>query len=235
MFNSELNSFLVKFLQLREAGKTAHLDLDTFAGKAWVGIRVMLDDVPVHHQQQQGRRRSPAYFRRQERRKAAARAAAEGESSDVIEEVKETEKSGDNDEDSAEQASDNIISETEKESEKVSSSKENSCDRSCEICDFKSRTRNGLEFHMKSKHARIEQLDGNTSYDDMDSDYMEFYLEVDNYINSTTTGQAVDDAYYAWDLIMSEIRKYKLDDEKESVIRCIFNGILAGIERKKNS
>ena len=58
---------------------------------------------------------------------------------------------------------------------------------------------------MKMKHARLEQLDGNTSYDDMDTDYMEYKLEVDNYINSTTTGQAVDDAYYTWDLILSEI------------------------------
>ena len=222
MNSTELNSFLSKFHQLKQAGQTAHLDLDTHAGKAWVGLRVMLPEIPV--QVPKTRRRSPAYFRRLERRRVA-RAAAD------IEE----EKSSDHDNDTTEQASENIIPEREKESEKVSSSKENSCDRSCEICDFKSRTRNGLEFHMKSKHARIEQLDGNTSYDDVDSDYMEFYLEVDNYINSTTTGQAVDDAYYAWDLIMSEIRKYKLDDEKESVIRCIFNGILAGIERRKNS
>ena len=89
MFDGELNSFLVKFHQLKEAGKTAHLDLDTFAGKAWVGLRVMLDDVPVHHQQQQGRRRSPAYFRRKERKKAAAKAAEGGGSNDVAGEATE--------------------------------------------------------------------------------------------------------------------------------------------------
>ena len=76
MFHEELSSFLQKFQQLRLAGQTAHLDIDTFAGKAWVCIRVMLsDDVPVHHQQ--NARRSPSYYRRQERRKAARTKAAE--------------------------------------------------------------------------------------------------------------------------------------------------------------
>ena len=96
MFNEELSSFLSKFHQLRLAGQTAHLDIDTFAGKAWVGLRVMLsDDVPVHHQQNT-RRRSPSYYRRQERRKAArTEAAAESvqtNSDDVTatEEVTET-------------------------------------------------------------------------------------------------------------------------------------------------
>ena len=82
-------------------------------------------------------------------------------------------------------------------------------------------------------HARIEQLDGSTSFDEIDSDFIEFKLEIDNYINSTTAGQAVDDAYYAWDMIISDIKKYQIDDEKERLIECIFNGILAGIEKKK--
>ena len=220
MYSTELNSFLSKFHQLKQAGQTAHLDLDTHAGKAWVGLRVMLPEIPV--QVPKTRRRSPAYFRRLERRRVA-RAAAD------IEE----EKSCDHDDDTTEQASENIIPEREKGSEKVSSSNKASCDKSCVICDFKSRTRNGLEFHMKTKHARLEQLDGNTSYDEVDSEYMEYKLEVDDYITSTTTGQAVDDAYDTWDLIKSEIRKYKLDDAKEEVIECIFHGILAGIKRKK--
>ena len=77
MFHEELSSFLQKFQQLRLAGQTAHLDIDTFAGKAWVCIRVMLsDNAPVYHQQNT-RRRSPSYYRRQERRKAARTKAAE--------------------------------------------------------------------------------------------------------------------------------------------------------------
>ena len=47
MFDEELSSFVSKFHQWRRAGLTAHLDVDTCAGKAWVGLRVMLD--PVQH------------------------------------------------------------------------------------------------------------------------------------------------------------------------------------------
>ena len=75
MFDEQLNSFLTKFSQLRRAGFTAHLDLDTCAGKSWVGLRVMLGP-DQNHNSPNVKRRSPSYFRRQERRKAA-RAAAE--------------------------------------------------------------------------------------------------------------------------------------------------------------
>ena len=73
MFSEELQSFLMKFHQLCKAGMTAHLDVDTHAGQAWVGLRVMLGSAQNQQQchQQSSRHRSPSYFRRQERRKAA--------------------------------------------------------------------------------------------------------------------------------------------------------------------
>ena len=40
--NAELNSFIGKFKQLLKAGYTAHLDLDSNAGQAWVGLRLQL-------------------------------------------------------------------------------------------------------------------------------------------------------------------------------------------------
>ena len=43
MFPSELDSFIGKFCQLWNNGYTAHLDVGTHAGKAWVGLRVQLD------------------------------------------------------------------------------------------------------------------------------------------------------------------------------------------------
>ena len=52
MFVTELDTFIQKFHQLWQAGVTAHLDLDTRAGNAWVGLRVQLGhDVhgPLHH------------------------------------------------------------------------------------------------------------------------------------------------------------------------------------------
>ena len=70
MLDAELKSFIQKFKQLRGAGLTAHLDLDTHAGQAWVGLRVMLNPVKLTKEKPQ-KYRSPSYFRRQERRKAA--------------------------------------------------------------------------------------------------------------------------------------------------------------------
>ena len=74
MFDSELNSFLFKFHQLRKTGATAHLDLDTHAGQAWV----MLD--PIQH--------SPAPSQRHRR---AARQASD-ESDKVVAEDAATER-----------------------------------------------------------------------------------------------------------------------------------------------
>ena len=52
MFITELDTFVKKFPQLWNDGVTAHLDLDTHAGDAWVGFRVRLGPVPVplHHE-----------------------------------------------------------------------------------------------------------------------------------------------------------------------------------------
>ena len=76
MIVTELDSFVQKFYQLWNAAVTAHLDVDTHAGRAWVGLRVQLGQVPagpVHHPVHRSphRQRGPAYQRRQEMRKAA--------------------------------------------------------------------------------------------------------------------------------------------------------------------
>ena len=88
---NELHSFITKFHQLCKAGATAHLDLDTHAGQAWVSLRVQLgqpgqphqypSQSPTHRQPRQYPpqspiHRSPSYYRRQERRKAAKAADA---------------------------------------------------------------------------------------------------------------------------------------------------------------
>ena len=54
MLITELDTFVRKFHQLWNDGLTAHLDLDTHAGNAWVGLRVQLGQVPgPPHQQAQ--------------------------------------------------------------------------------------------------------------------------------------------------------------------------------------
>ena len=84
MYVTELQSFILKFHQLWETGVTAHLDLDTHAGQAWVALRAQLGLVPgpqfqhqLHQNVQANCHRSPAYHRRQERRKATKVAVAE--------------------------------------------------------------------------------------------------------------------------------------------------------------
>ena len=63
-----------KFLQLKKAGATAHPDVDTQAGEAWVHLSVQLQK-PTRKP-----RRSTSYYRRLERRKAAAAEATAGSS-----------------------------------------------------------------------------------------------------------------------------------------------------------
>ena len=76
MFVTELDTFVLKFHQLWKAGHTAHLDLDTCAGKAWVGLRVQLGHVPgpPHHELHPTfvkKKDTPSRQRRRARRAAA--------------------------------------------------------------------------------------------------------------------------------------------------------------------
>ena len=83
MFVTQFESFVGKFQQLWLAGETAHLNLETHAGQAWVGLRVQLREFPGpaqqdhyrHHHFAKPSQRSPAYHRRQEKRRAARAAA----------------------------------------------------------------------------------------------------------------------------------------------------------------
>ena len=82
------HSFINIFHQLWKDGDTAHLDLDTHAGQAWIGLRTPLGhsgqlrqyppQTPTHHQYppQSPTYHSPSYYRRQELRKAAKAADA---------------------------------------------------------------------------------------------------------------------------------------------------------------
>jgi hypothetical protein len=94
MFVTELDIFLQKFHQLWNSGQTAHLDLDTCAGKAWVGLRVQLghDPGPPHHPPFQHPRQgdSPSRMRRRARR-AANRKQQVKESDQKVDAEAETE------------------------------------------------------------------------------------------------------------------------------------------------
>ena len=99
MSSSEIQSFINKFHQLRRAGLTAHLDLDTHAGKAWMGLRMVISPG-----QKLQKSRNPSYFRRQERRKAAAKAAEASEKPSDVNAEEALAKEVDEPESSAEEA-----------------------------------------------------------------------------------------------------------------------------------
>ena len=84
MGDKELENFIFKFRQLRKAGYTAHLDIDAYAGRSWIGLRVMLDPVQQQNQSKPGKHRSPSYFRRQEKHKLAKSSAAASKKDDTV-------------------------------------------------------------------------------------------------------------------------------------------------------
>ena len=98
MIANELDSFVKKFYQLWNKGLTAHLDLDTHAGNAWVGLRVQLGHVagPPHQvhpfpKQVQRKGESPSRMRRRARR-AAAHQTTSGKMTKDAENYKKAEK-----------------------------------------------------------------------------------------------------------------------------------------------
>ena len=129
MFVPELDSFLHKFHQMWSAGHSAHLNLETHAGNAWVGLRVQLGHAHGHHHHQHHpqfpqsnkNQESPSRQRRRARRTAARQADAESPSgNETVEETavhEEVDKTNRIREES-------IVEETESDSKEVSESTE---------------------------------------------------------------------------------------------------------------
>ena len=172
----ELDTFVLKFHQLWRAGHTAHLNLDTHAGVAWVGLRVQLGHAPgpVHHPPPP-RHRSPAYERRQERRRQAASDRAHAAAATTADKVVGPSSSSQiSDEESCDLEADKATNCVET-SDSVEVIEINSAVKAdsfpCDICDFTSNWANGLNIHLARKHATIEQLDGSAEeMNDNDSD-----------------------------------------------------------------
>ena len=166
MFVTELDTFIQKFHQLWQAGVTAHFDLDTHAGNAWVGLRVQLGhDVPgpIHHPvHRQSFRRSSSS---RDRRRARRLAAREQTNSEAAGEAVVTSEQGateirDSTVKPMNAENDANIDESEEETEKVTEKATDTFE--CPLCDFCSTWNNGLKVHMARKHRNIDQIDGNS-------------------------------------------------------------------------
>ena len=64
--NKEIDSFVLKFRHLWSCGLDAHLDLESNAGSAWIGLKLKLGEHPPEEFQK--KRLSPSRIRRRERR-----------------------------------------------------------------------------------------------------------------------------------------------------------------------
>ena len=234
---TELDTFIKKFNQLWQAGLTAHLDLDTHAGSAWVGLRVQLGHVspgPLHHQAHQQhqafRRVSPSRERRRARRlaarnenpitPAAAEEATEQEHSEeeCVEKEKLTGQSN-----IAEEANNPVgnnenngtnVEHAAEEAELAEAGKDKDLFE-CQICDFSSTWKNGLDIHMGRKHGNIEQLDGND--DELDNDKR--YDSTEHYWKKGRIGMAYHSFLDANHLIdCTDLPKDEKDKEKEKLL-----------------
>ena len=76
--DADINLLVNNFKELWKSGRSAHLDLDTHAGQAWIGLRVRLGHAhQPHHEHQSRTRNSPSRQRRRLRRAAARQEATE--------------------------------------------------------------------------------------------------------------------------------------------------------------
>ena len=229
---TEVDTFIRKFHQLWKSGVTAHLDLDTHAGNAWVGLRVQLGHVPgpLHHQvhpqhQQAFRKVSPSRLRRRARRLAArenasfantratgevATTSSEEEHANTVEytgDASITEKEENNDPTEQNEKTTEKV-EHEKVDEKVAENASGTFQ--CLICDFTSTWENGLSVHMGKKHGNLEQLDGQADIDEIEID--EKYENTEHYWKRGWLGMA----YHTFLDANSVIEKCKIsEDEKK--------------------
>ena len=217
MFIEELGNFLKMFHQLRKAGRTAHLDIDTHAGQAWVGLRVMLGSDKNQQQFQSSstsRHRSPSYYRRQERRKAAKQSVDN-----------EAEKASESTSDKKNEAVEVLNHSSQREAAQATFD--------CELCDFVSNRKNGVAVHMNRKHQNIEQLDGNTTFSEPRMNHFmyrkygadvleEIDEEVENFLkNEINVGEV---NLETWEEIIEEIKMCKvltLSEKKEEIWKVI--------------
>ena len=92
MYDAELDSFLLKFRQLWRAGYDAHLNVNSHAGQAWVGLHVRLGHAqgPLnqdHVKNVNKARNGPSRQRRRERRADARKQAGEASKKETTEVV----------------------------------------------------------------------------------------------------------------------------------------------------
>ena len=181
---TELDTFFQKFKQLWHSGHSAHLDVDTHAGHAWVGLRVRLGQAPgpLQHQLPKTRTRDgPSRQRRRARRAEDRKRQAEEANEEIVEDIAENATAGATQaeeaeapaasEQVAEEVSDNSINDDEATVEEAEQNVIGKAainprgDFECEPCDRSFKNIRALRAHEGRSHKEntgspITQLDG---------------------------------------------------------------------------
>ena len=218
---SELDTFVHKFHQLWRAGHTAHLDLDTHAGEAWVGLRVQLGQAPgpAHEQfPSPSRHRGPAYRRRQERRRQSACDRVQATTAEKVVVDEATDKSMSKPDDDELLEADKAPEEQDQSNHTENTSAAKAETFECELCDFSSIWKNGLEIHMSKKHDKIEQLDG--FYDTVDGQDDNEYEGSKHYWKTGWLGSAYQSYLDAMEVLnKSDLDISNKEEEKIKVLK----------------
>ena len=101
----------------------------------------------------------------------------------------------------------------------------------CELCDFRSNWQNGLSIHMTRKHSKLEQLDGNDSFNEASED--DKYSSIEHYLKNGWLGSAYQTFIDAIEVIDAcDLQEDVRDIEKTKVLearRCALGSNFQGL------
>ena len=221
----ELDSFVEKFKNLWHAGIKASLNIEADHGQASVTLKAGLGQIPppLHHGHVPQQYRGPAYHRRQDRRQAARVDAgnvsmhAEQAVNKIVPQTSEeevAEEATKNDKDEADKAPEVAEEVTKKDKDEADKAPEY---HECDLCDFKSKWKNGLKIHVSKKHSAIKQFDGNADETESNSD--ETYEGTKHYWERGKLGSAYQTYLDAMEIIeKSELSEEEKETEKAKVL-----------------
>ena len=230
MAHSEVDSFVAKFKHLCHAGIRTTLTIEAVNGEASVVLKSFLGPIPSfhvpRHHGQPSRRRGPAYERRQERRQAAKAAAGQAPSPSV--EVRDAAPSDDftpaaeavaSLEDSEGITADQVVAEVNVASDTEKSADKAEQDFACVICDFTSNWKNGLQIHMARKHSKIQQIDGNDTFENEEIDDDTKYSGTNHYWKTGRLGTVYQCFLDANEIVEnSNLESEMKTEEKEKIL-----------------
>ena len=245
MLNTELDSFILKFKQLCQAGLDAHLAVDSQAGKVWVHLHVPLGQALGPSQEEQPtqirkNRNGPSRQRRRARRKAARlEATTENDTEQVQTEVIIAEKAFDyipNQSDQVNDAAEAIKSRSNNdfvEENAVKAVNENNVeneldDFGCGFCGLDCLNETCLEHHLYQMHAEdinfneVEESEDSFDEESEDSSDEEPEETEESKAEKQAESKEPNDEYHCKECIQNfknsgQLRRHKKNNHKKEI------------------